>query len=138
MKLLVVLLVAGGCDKCKQSDPNYCDGNTLRYCSINDQDSGDWHWFSTSCPVACRQASDGATCVDSPTPVPECAATACSVGVPNSCWKGLHTECHGGYPTKSTPCQLDLQCVVVGDCPNAGCSTAFCLPSPSPASCQQI
>jgi hypothetical protein len=48
----------------------------------------------------------GALCVDSASPVSECAADG------PACWHGSTTTCAGGYPTGSLACASGMSCLV--------------------------
>jgi hypothetical protein len=131
--IFALLVLAGGCDNCKQGS-SYCDGNQLHFCGVGEDKSP--HWVQTGCPVACKQLSSGATCVDSPTPVPECANKSCVSTTDNACWKGGPTHCQDGYPTSgSTPCPMGFQCVLAAGCDGPGCDQAQCISDPTDLRC---
>jgi hypothetical protein len=129
------LLLVGGCD-CDEGS-SYCDGNQLNLCGKGEMDSHP-RWHRSTCPVACRQLMGEATCVDSPTPIPECDASkgGCLADSPNACWKGSPTMCFDGYPTNTlSPCGTGLQCIVATDCRGGSCDSADCVPNPADMRC---
>lgn len=103
--MLALLLPApslAGCG-CHEGDPSHCDGNWTEVCSPGDSFSG---WVpGTQCTSPNSYCvvlpSSGATCVESPQPVPQCADAGAGV----SCFQNVPGECRDGYPVaRDTAC----------------------------------
>jgi hypothetical protein len=121
-RVLTALLFLSGCNDCKQDDTR-CNGKIPEVCAWGDTNLR-WEprsWSMEQCPVACAKlASKGATCVDSPQPIAECANQIAA------CWNGKLTTCVEGYPTQTTPCNAGT-CFASSECAGG----ALCLSSTS-------
>jgi hypothetical protein len=125
--VVVAASLAGGCcvicpEHCA---PAYCEGKTLRTCSLEGNDAGrSAVWKSTPCSGACvTDKTNGAFCAESATPIPECQKAG------NICYHGAAATCLDGYLETSQPCSA--ACAVAQ-------GSAFCALTSGPvAECQQ-
>jgi hypothetical protein len=109
----VLVGALGGCDlvPCNEGDSR-CSDNQVWYCS-KDDDEVIAHWYSGgTCTTACAVLADeGATCVDSAQPVPDCAQAD------SICWQGEPATCDDGYPIIIEPlCGDGATCEMVSGC----------------------
>ena len=118
--IAVSLAATSGCDQCTVG-PAHCEGATLVACEWR----GDGPFSNTvrtaaPCAIACADDGQGATCVDSATPVPACAG-----GDGPVCIDGATATCRGGFPIGTKACDGGTTCTVVADCDGQG-PVAFC------------
>jgi len=121
-----------GCNECSQGETR-CDGNTYMSCEYDaDADFEPIRWRRDTCPVACREVAGHASCVDTVTPVPECAG-----GDDDICVDDVPTGCLGGYPIHHSRCEGLTHCFAGTICGgDRGQRTAICaIDANAPPSC---
>jgi len=123
LNMCAVLTVVASTVACGPTcDPgkSVCNGSVLESCPYG-SDNGPMQEYC----LACKDLSNGATCVDSTSPVSECASVANGTEV---CWNGSPTTCQDGYPTPYTTtgaCASGTVCVAAG-------GSVFCALSADP------